>query len=44
MPTSVATMNSSAAEIFGRLIIPSVERICTPRDRHRLLTLLRQRS
>ena len=30
MPTSVATMNSSASESAGRLIIPSVERICTP--------------
>ena len=30
IPTSVATMNSSASDSAGRLIIPSVERICTP--------------
>ena len=30
IPTSVATMNSFALESAGRLIIPSVERICTP--------------
>ena len=30
IPTSVATMNSSLSDIFGRLIMPSVERICTP--------------